>query len=625
MSDDLLPSLHALSLSTVDTEMKRMLNWWKEPAEERRQIPRAPPEPIGPIMNYVLKLELYPHQAALGTAVQKARDDEDWGNTLLCTFGTGTGKTRGALFAAAQWMVSREDDVDDDGHYARIAVVILPKATMEQWRQEWEKLVTAIRAAVPSKFRDTTETPLPSSWGVLPSSSIHKYGNLILATRDAIKTYGGFFGFDQEGLPVDDGYSLDRTMLIVDEAHSLRNLGDDDNDKPLLTSSLAFGAQCGYVLLLTASPLMNTIADLNVLQAFLGQQTAVTPSEAASVDWTEEELNTRLLRRFQVPKRRIVHFSGDETNMPRPLHSYQHVLLKKSYAALATVAGEEGEYRQAQMMYPNEADEEKRMAMFRARNKVENAFLVAARQGTNDAKFEPLGFYLWTGRARRVVVASSFRAAGTDGFFNYLKSMRPAGWILTEPLEYNAEIEVLKLDNEDFPERPPMEVVRWDDNDKIGRYKEWYEDDNRSVLKVLLISPMASVGVSLKRTDEIHLLEPYWSPGLEDQVIGRVIRLDSHNEDPLKPRVNFVDVVHWKGIVPRADVDRAALGPLVDNPIDYAEESLMSADERVEDVAAEKRAALRAPIRMMRAIGTRNLEELLRMHDEGLLAQRVAP
>ena len=300
-----------------------------------------------------------------------------------------------------------------------------------------------------------------------------------------------------------------------------------------------------------------------------------------------EELNTRLLRRFQVPKRRIVHFSGDETNMPRPLHSYQHVLLKKSYAALATVAGEEGEYRQAQMMYSNEADEEKRMAMFRARNKVENAFLVAARQGTNDAKFEPLGFYLWTGRARRVVVASSFRAAGTDGFFNYLKSMRPAGWILTEPLEYNAEIEVLKLDNEDFPERPPMEVVRWDDNDKIGRYKEWYEDDNRSVLKVLLISPMASVGVSLKRTDEIHLLEPYWSPGLEDQVIGRVIRLDSHNEDPLKPRVNFVDVVHWKGIVPRADVDRAALGPLVDNPIDYAEESLMSADERVEERARD--------------------------------------
>ena len=175
MSDDLLPSLHALSLSTVDTEMKRVLNWWKEPTEERRQIPRAPPEPIGPMKQVALKLELYPHQAALGTAVQKARDDEDWGNTLLCTFGTGTGKTRGALFAAAQWMVSREDDVDDDGHYARIAVVILPKATMEQWRQEWEKLVTAIRAAVPSKFRDTTETPLPSSWSVLPSSSIHTW------------------------------------------------------------------------------------------------------------------------------------------------------------------------------------------------------------------------------------------------------------------------------------------------------------------------------------------------------------------------------------------------------------------------------------------------------------------
>ena len=137
MSDDLLPSLHALSLSTVDTEMKRMLNWWKEPAEERRQIPRAPPEPIGPMKQVALKLELYPHQAALGTAVQKARDDEDWGNTLLCTFGTGTGKTRGALFAAAQWMVSREDDVDDDSgdgysardHNCRLAALAEAKAT----------------------------------------------------------------------------------------------------------------------------------------------------------------------------------------------------------------------------------------------------------------------------------------------------------------------------------------------------------------------------------------------------------------------------------------------------------------------------------------------------------------
>ena len=620
MSDDLLPSLHALSLSTVDTEMKRAFNWWQRPADERNVDPRAPKAPRGPPQEHFLSLKLYPHQRALGVAVRMARGDEngqEWGNTLLCTFGTGTGKTRGALFAAAQWIVSGGFSPGTDTLYARNAVVILPKATMAQWRTEWQELVAMMRRQMSSSFfRDTEETPLPSTWAVLPSSSIHQYGNLILATREAIEKYGGFFGFDRRGNPVDDGYTLDRTMLIVDEAHSLRNLGDDDSEKPLLTASLAFGAQCGYVLLLTASPLMNTIADLNVLQAFLNQQTGVTSSEAASVDWTEEELSAQLYDRFQAPKRRIVHFSGDDTSMPKPLHSYQYVLLNRSYARLAIVAGEEGEYRQAQLMYPREADEEKRMSMYRSRNKVENAFLMAARQGTNAAKFEPLGFHLWTGRARRVVVASSFRGAGTDGFFDYLKTMRPVGWMLTAPLEYNGEIEVLKLDNFEFPQRPPMEVVRWDDNDKSHRYKEWYEDENRSVLKVLLISPMASVGVSLKRTDEIHLLEPYWSPGVEDQVIGRAIRIDSHNQDPLKPHVGFVDVIHWIGLVPRDDVDRAALGTVVDDPIVYSEKSLMSADERVAAIAQEKRATLRLPTQTMRSIGKANLEELKRIHLE---------
>ena len=111
-------------------------------------------------------------------------------------------------------------------------------------------------------------------------------------------------------------------------------------------------------------------------------------------------------------------------------------------------------------------------------------------------------------------------------------------------------------------------------------------------------------------------MEPYFSPGAEAQVMGRVMRLDSHLH--LAPQDRVVKVIRWHGIVPRPgtaptapiDLTGSGPGPSSAQAIDASAEHLISADERVADINAQKRAALREPQQLLQQIGLTNLREL---------------
>ena len=59
---------------------------------------------------------------------------------------------------------------------------------------------------------------------------------------------------------------------------------------------------------------------------------------------------------------------------------------------------------------------------------------------------------------------------------------------------------------------------------------------NGSKLKVLLLSPSAKEGLSLRGVRQVHILEPYWNTKRVDQVIGRGIRYCSHKDLPEEKR-----------------------------------------------------------------------------------------
>jgi len=62
-------------------------------------------------------------------------------------------------------------------------------------------------------------------------------------------------------------------------------------------------------------------------------------------------------------------------------------------------------------------------------------------------------------------------------------------------------------------------------------------------IKIILISPAGSEGISLANTRQVHILEPYWNEVRMEQVIGRAIRQCSHKDLPFSER--YVDIFRY--------------------------------------------------------------------------------
>ena len=75
-------------------------------------------------------------------------------------------------------------------------------------------------------------------------------------------------------------------------------------------------------------------------------------------------------------------------------------------------------------------------------------------------------------------------------------------------------------------------------------------DYNNKKIDVLLISSAGAEGLDLKRTRQIHVMEPHWNDPKIRQVVGRAIRYRSHFDLPENQK--RVDVVHWISTIPGA-------------------------------------------------------------------------
>jgi len=60
---------------------------------------------------------------------------------------------------------------------------------------------------------------------------------------------------------------------------------------------------------------------------------------------------------------------------------------------------------------------------------------------------------------------------------------------------------------------------------------------NGSKIKILLLSPSAKEGISFKRIQQAHIMEPYWNISRLDQIIGRAVRYCSHKDMPIEKRM----------------------------------------------------------------------------------------
>ena len=65
-----------------------------------------------------------------------------------------------------------------------------------------------------------------------------------------------------------------------------------------------------------------------------------------------------------------------------------------------------------------------------------------------------------------------------------------------------------------------------------------------NLVKIIMISPAGTEGISLRNTRQVHIIEPYWNEVRIEQIIGRAIRICSHKDIPMNER--HVDVFRYK-------------------------------------------------------------------------------
>lgn len=212
---------------------------------------------------------------------------------------------------------------------------------------------------------------------------------------------------------------------------------------------------------------------------------------------------------------------------------------------------------------------------------LQRAFLIAPRQTSNlvlpngnvgklkptevgpdfDVKKHSTKFYKCVQNIRQspgpVFVYSNFvSSSGIDAFVTVLSKVY--GF---KPLQVKKDTKVADLlsKNNNNNKKEPV-VHRFgvfrastpEENTKMLKVYNSPENRDGSLLKVIIGSPTMKEGISLLRTRQIHILDPYWNRSRTEQIMGRGVRFCSHADLPIAER--RVDVFHYYAIPSEKDI-----------------------------------------------------------------------
>lgn len=319
---------------------------------------------------------------------------------------------------------------------------------------------------------------------------------------------------------------LQRPLLVVDEAHRLRNYG---KSRIAVESSPAEKR-----LALTGSLLYNHPSDMaGPINIAAGADVLPANPDEFSRRYIRERDNTALLDKLLLRPRSVV----TELN-PERKKELQRVLSK--YVDYYPGSTEGFPVREDQVIrVPMTADQRqiydslideapswvsykvrKNLPPTKAEAKQLNAFLTGARQAANvpgafsnhplpSPKVEraaaELKKTLDANPRAKAVIYSNFIEAGID--------------------PYRAKLEEMNIPYGEFTGDMPRKV-----RDQLVK------DYNANKIRALLLSSAGGEGLDLKGTRLIQILEPHWNEEKLKQVIGRGIRYKSHEELPEEER-----------------------------------------------------------------------------------------
>jgi SNF2 family DNA or RNA helicase len=418
--------------------------------------------------------------------------------SLLVVHGTGTGKTLTALTASQCYLDANPNDkilvispASLTGNFSKEMGKYGGKLSAKYSFYSFTKFTSLNKGAYKTPFDMYYEDELEAFRDLHPedSSDEIRYAMSKHFNED-IRNTTDFNDYKRRAneINIRNLYDCQNTMLIIDEAHNMRNMG------AAYDAVFKCVMQCKKLLLLTATPFVNNLHDFTPL---------------INMMYRDENILKKGSRN-KIPLKitsEAKYFSALEV-------IYDHLRGKVTFLNEKT-----SEFFPTVKMHKKEID--MTPDFFK---KYEKALVTDRTFG--DA---PEVFYTGFRRAVNAVGAEEYLNQKLDIILELVREGRQT-LVFTNWVE--AGVNVLE---EAFDENDISYLVISGEILANSRL-EIVEKFNNKRVQVLIITLAGSEGLDLKEVRDVIILDPVWNPAVMEQIIGRAVRYRSHINLPVAER-----------------------------------------------------------------------------------------
>lgn len=302
------------------------------------------------------------------------------------------------------------------------------------------------------------------------------------------KTEYGIYKKRANEINIRDLYDCHNTMVIIDEAHNLRNMGTR------YEAVFKCVAQSKKLLLLTATPFVNNLHDFTPLINLLYRDENILKKGSRNkipLKIASEDKYFKALETIYSHIKGKVTFLNEKTSSDFPqvkIHKKEINMTPDFFEKYEKALVADRKFGDAPEVFYN--------GFRRAVNSV----------GAEEYLNQKLDIILeLVGEGRQTLIFTNWVEAGVN--------------VLEQAFDEN-DISYLVISGEVIA-NTRLDIV---------------EKFNKKKVQVLIITLAGSEGLDLKEVRDVIVLDPVWNPAVMEQIIGRAVRFKSHNNLPISER-----------------------------------------------------------------------------------------
>jgi DNA or RNA helicases of superfamily II len=311
-------------------------------------------------------------------------------------------------------------------------------------------------------------------------------------------------------------HGLKNTFLIIDEAHNLRSEINEKKESQASSIITKCAKTAGKVLLLTATPVINSCSDIANLIEMVAPEKQEKMNEFRSEIKRQEQGNDKERKEA---KEKGEPFTYKSYFSPKQLRDYFGCLIS------FFECNDKSEYPE---VIPNDHTFVMTPGELKDYEEIENgntkvrAFHNGIRRAVNN-------FHV--NLEEKAEESSAVNSRKVDWIIKTIKKENANNpnykcVIYSSFLASGQQLIIDRLEKMKGKERIPYAVINGTLSKKQRSKNQM--DYNAGNVKILLISKTGGEGLDLKETRHLFILEPFWNDALMAQVKGRVARFRSH-------------------------------------------------------------------------------------------------